>query len=192
MTYTYLKRSVPGYYLVMEEQLDEKEFEIGTKWEDFLNNKYLLLSEQQLVYHEIYPEASAKDVWEMTPPHERTLEDAKKEMITKINKYDKSNYVNGFYIGEKLLWLTMSERANALLTLESAKALGVETVPYLGMVFPVEQGIQAIRYINLYAAQAAAITEQHKANVNALQRIIDVDAYDYTEGYPKQLHFNFE
>lgn len=192
MTYTYLKRSVPGYYLEMEEELDSKDFEIGTTWEDFLNHKYLLLSEEQLAYHDIYPDAKPKDVWEMTPPHVRTLEDAKKEMIAKINKYDKSNYVNGFYIGENLLWLTMSERANALLTLESAKALGVETVPYLGMVFPVEQGIQAIHYINLYAAQAAAVTEQHKTAVNAMERIIDVDAYDYTEGYPKQLHFNFE
>lgn len=192
MTYTYLKKSVPGYYLEMEEPLDAKDFEIGSVWEDFLNDKFLLLSDKQLAYKESNPKATAKDVWYMTPPHERTLEDAKKEMITKINKYDKSNYVNGFYIGEKLLWLSMSERANALLTLESAKALGVEVVPYLGMMFPVEQGMMAIHHINLYAAQAAAVTEQHKANVKSMDKIADVDAYDYTEGYPEQLHFNFE
>lgn len=192
MTYTYLKKSVPGYYLNMEEELDDKMFNIGTTWEDFSNNKYLLLSDKQLAYKESNPNASAYDVWHMTPPFERTLEEAKEEMLQKINDYDASSYVNGFYINGNRMWLNMNERANALLTLESAKALGVEIVPYLGMMFPVEQGIQAIHHINLYAAQAAAVTEQHKAIVNAMDKIADVDAFDYTEGYPEQLHFNFE
>ena len=139
----------------------------------------------------MHPEASVKDVWEMKQPHERTLDEAKKEMIKKINKYDASNDVCGFYLNNNLMWLNMNQRANALLTLNSARSLGLATVPYLGIDFPVEDGIHAIDLLNIYAAQITAVTEEHKKNVNMLQKIADVDAYDYTTGYPQRLEFNF-
>lgn len=186
--YTYINKGFSNIYFETETFLNVN---IGTEWEDYLNGKTLLLSEQQVAYHDIYPEAKVKDVWFMTPPHERTLEEAKKEMLDKIKKYDKSNYVCGFFLNNELMWLNMNQRANAMLTLNSARSLGLKSVPYLGIDFPIEEGCHAIDLLNIYAAQITAVTEKHKENVNKLERIIDVDAYDYTEGYPEQLHFEF-
>ena len=184
--FTYINKGFVRKYFTTDAVL-----KVGKTWEDYLNGKYLLLSDKQVAYHEMYPEASVKDVWEMKQPHERTLDEAKKEMIKKINKYDASNDVCGFYLNNNLMWLNMNQRANALLTLNSARSLGLATVPYLGIDFPVEDGIHAIDLLNIYAAQITAVTEEHKKNVNMLQKIADVDAYDYTTGYPQRLEFNF-
>jgi hypothetical protein len=43
--------------------------------------------------------------------------------------------------------------------------------------------------VEVYASDALNVTESHKAAINALDDIEDVEAYDYTVGYPDKLSF---
>ena len=98
---TYIKKDIKGYYIEFLEEIDAQYWEgqIGDTFQDFLDNKWVLLSPDQVIFHNEYPEASVKEVWNMNIPiHVRTLEDAKNEMIENINTYDSSEAVNGFDI----------------------------------------------------------------------------------------------
>ena len=41
-----------------------------------------------------------------------------------------------------------------------------------------------------YAGQCQKVTEGHRAAVNALATIAEVEAYDYTVGYPPKINFD--
>ena len=43
--------------------------------------------------------------------------------------------------------------------------------------------------LEIYALACYDVTEEHKAAVNALTTIEEVDAYDYTIGYPQRCAF---
>jgi len=47
----------------------------------------------------------------------------------------------------------------------------------------------ALAQIQIYADRCYIVTETHKAEVNALEAIDDVDNYDITSGYPEKLTF---
>lgn len=44
--------------------------------------------------------------------------------------------------------------------------------------------------IQIYADQCYGVTEQHKAAINALENVEEVEAYDFTTGYPERLKFS--
>jgi hypothetical protein len=43
--------------------------------------------------------------------------------------------------------------------------------------------------LEVYAAEALNTTERHKIAINALETIEEIEAYDYTTGYPTKLAF---
>ena len=47
-----------------------------------------------------------------------------------------------------------------------------------------------INAVENYAGQCQKVTEGHRAAVNALATIAEVEAYDYTTGYPKKINFD--
>jgi hypothetical protein len=200
MTYTYIKRSQYGKYLTFNEPLSPDEYNnLGTTWDDFLDDKWVLLSDEQVAFHEQYPEASVREVWDMqlTPPHVRTLEEAKSEMIQKIDEYDRSSNVNGFTINHEIEgWFTADERSNYRSSIESSELLGIETLSFYVGDYLMEVSTSDAKYmlaqIQLYADQCYIVTKQHKIAVEALETIEAVDAFDYTSGYPQKLNFEVE
>ena len=58
--------------------------------------------------------------------------------------------------------------------------------------FPIATWKQMLVALEVYAGDALNVTEAHKAAVNALNNVEDVDNYDYMTGYPDKLHFNIE
>lgn len=121
--------------------------------------------------------------------YERTLDDAKRERINALMDYDSSSAVNEFYLNGQGMWIAPDERSNYMLTLEGAQRSGVEYIIFLGQTIPVATAIQMIDAVNLYAMQCVDVTESHKAAINALTTIAEVDAYDYTVGYPQKITF---
>ena len=197
--YTYIKRNAKDFYVGLDELLPETAYEIGTTWEDFIDSKWVLLSDEQVSFHKQYPEASVQEVWNMqlTPPHVRTLEEAKAEMIHKINEYDQSSNVNGFTVnGEIEGWFTADERSNYRSSIESSELLGIETLSFYVGDYLMEVKAQDAKYmlarIQLYADLCFMVTKQHKLEVEALDTIEAVDAFDYTNGYPPKLNFEVE
>lgn len=75
---TYIKKSIPKQYVEFETALSPEEYNnIGTTWQDYLDNKWVRLSNEQLAFHNEHPEASVKEVWDMeivTPEPEPTPE----------------------------------------------------------------------------------------------------------------------
>lgn len=123
------------------------------------------------------------------PIHVRTLEEAKREKIYALESYDASPSVNSFTLGNEVLWLTPNDRTNYLLTMEAAKDAGISTVPFHGYSVPVEMAISIIKAVSIYAMQCVGVTDSHKAAINALETIEEVDAYDFETGYPEKLNF---
>lgn len=126
----------------------------------------------------------------VTPaPHTRTIDDAKTEKLAALKDYDSSTAVNGFTLSGTTMWIAPDERANYILTLQGAQRLGVEEVHFLGQTIHVNNALLMLDAVNLYAMQCVAVTEAHRAAINALATIEAVDAYDFKNGYPDKLNF---
>lgn len=200
---TYIRKNIKGYYIEFPEEIDAQYWEgkIGTTYEDFLNNKWIRLSDEQVTFHKEHPEASISQViaMELPEPYERTIEDAKREKIYQIEDYDRSSAINSFNItlGEDNVisaWLTPDQRANYKNSIDAAKLVGLEEVHpvFNGMqlTIPTSTAEMALAQIQLYADRCYIVTETHKSNVNALETIEEVDNYDFESGYPEKLNFN--
>lgn len=122
-----------------------------------------------------------------------TLKSAKDRKKVEIAVYDASSNVNSFTIGGMTLWLDRATRAALMRRFEAEKASGVEeTTLWYGsaaLKMPVETAISILNSIEIYACKCYDVTAAHKANVQALTTIEDVNAYDYTTDYPDKLEF---
>lgn len=201
---TYIRKSIKGYYIDFPEEIDAQYWagKIGSTYEDFKDNKWILLSDEQLVFHTEHPSASINQVLTMTLPepvvYERTLEDAKMEKIMSIEEYDSSDNVNSFNVvsnGETVAtdWLTPEKRSNYKNSIDAAELVGLtELSLYIGEI-PVTLSVATAKLmlaqIQLYADQCFIITKQHKAAIEALDSIDAVDNYDVTANYPQKLTF---
>lgn len=199
---TYIKKSHKGYYIDFPEEIDAEYWAgmIGETLEDFYNGKWVLLSDEQVAFHEANPKASLKEVWDMqiTPAPERTIEQAKREKIDAITEYDNSANVNSFNVtteaGEISYWFTAAERSNYRSSIDAAELIGLENLSfYVGehaITLPTATAKLMLAQIQLYADQCYMVTKQHKAAVEALDTIEGVDNFDITSGYPEKLQLS--
>ena len=186
MKYTYIKQDVKGYYIEFDEMFDPNLYDnLGETFEDFLDNLWVLLSDEQVTFHNENPSATVSEVWrmELDPEPVRTLEQAKIEMTMNIISYDSSSNVNGFTInGEVEGWFTPEERSNYKSSIDAAKLLGVSALTFfvgdMEMTVTPTQAEYMLAQIQLYADQCFIITKQHKAAVEAMESIEAVDTYD--------------
>lgn len=199
--YLYIKKSQCGKFIEFNEPLNAEEYNnLGETWEDYLDNKWIMLSEEQIAFHEANADATVEEVFNMThvPAPVRTLEQAKEEKIRQIEEFDNSNAVNKIIIkiGENTIntWFTPEKRADYKASIDAAELLGMETVSPVfsgqSIEIPTATAKTALAQIQIYANRCYNVTENHKAAVNALDTIEAVDSYDYTIGYPEKLTFN--
>ena len=198
--YTYVKRNVPNYYVELEEKLTPDLYsDLGETYDDYLMGKWVLLSDEQVKFHEENPDASVKEVFNMAIDepyvHVRTLEEAKNDMQLKIDMYDTSDAVNSFTINNMIpAWFTVQERLNYKQSVEAAKLMNVDKLSfYVGDVMLEVETVKAeqlLAALQLYADACFLVTKQHKIAVEKLEEIEEVDNYDYTVGYPSRLNFD--
>lgn len=194
---TYIWKKIKGYFVDFDEEIDSEywEGEIGETYYDFLDGKWVLLNEEQSNFHQTFPLASVEEVWNtrLIPPHVRTLEDAKREKIQEIEDYDNSNAVNGFSINGHDMWLTVEERQQIATQINANESVGRENMTRwfhgIEFTFPLNTWKQMLVALEVYAGDAINVTEQHKAAVNNLEIIEEVDSYNYQTGYPEKLIF---
>lgn len=119
--------------------------------------------------------------------------DAKKMKIAEIEDYDKSSAVNEFTLGGNAMWLPLEERKSMRQSLIALKAKGIEEFTYWNdltpITMPVAQFEAIMDAVEVYALQCFNVTAQHKANVMALESLEEVNAYNFTTGYPDKLAF---
>lgn len=192
---TYIKRNVPGNYVVRATELEPELFDnIGTTFHDYLDNKWVKLNGDQIKFHETYPYATIEEVWN-TVLTKDTFEYIKADLIKKIHNYDSSRFVNSFKINGIIEgWFTVSERNNYKASIEAAKLLNIETLDfYINntlLSIPTINAELFLAQIQLYADKCFIVTKQHLNNVNNITDIDKLKEYDYTTNYPEKLNFN--
>lgn len=202
--YTYIKRDIKGYYIEFDEMFDPDLYDnIGSTYQDFLDNLWVLLSDEQVQFHIDNPTASVKEVWDMqlTPVPPRTIDQAKAEMIQKINEYDSSDNVNAFNVHDTEHditfegWFTADERSNYKSSIDAAKLLGLDTLSFfigdLLLDVTPTQAEYMLAQVQLYADQCYIVTKQNKIAVDALTTIEAVDSFPYQQGYPGKITFEY-
>lgn len=67
---TYIRKSIKGYYIDFPEEIDAQYWagKIGSTYQDFLDDKWILLSNEQLAFKEAHPRFSIQNIIEMTEP----------------------------------------------------------------------------------------------------------------------------
>lgn len=127
------------------------------------------------------------------PTQEQLLERAKSRKVMDIEAYDSSEAVNIFEVSGMTMWLDKATRAGLKLRFEAEAASGAETTTlwYNGIQFPLPIGmaIQMLYALEIYASKCYDNTQRHIAEVMRLETVDDVEAYDYTQGYPEKLTF---
>ena len=119
------------------------------------------------------------------------LKQAKVEKIAEISAYDTSSSVNGFMLNGLLVWLDKATRVGLMNSTTIAKAACQQTTTlWLGDVkleVDCDKAIQLLSALEMYALECFNITAAHKAAVTDLKTIKEVEAFDVTADYPKQL-----
>lgn len=122
------------------------------------------------------------------------LQQAKQDKLQEIDTYDLSSAVNGFMLNGLLVWLDKATRVGLMNSTTIAKAAGQETTTlWLGglkLVVDCDKAIQLLSALEMYALECFNVTASHKAAVNELTTIEEVEAYDHKEGYPKMLEMS--
>lgn len=121
----------------------------------------------------------------------RGLARVKREVLKKIEDYDTSPAVNGFYLNGERAWLDFELRDRVYQGNERLQRIGrTDTTLWLGKQcynLSIEQAQNIISHIEAYAKDCYNVTAAHKKAVSELATIEEVEKYDITAGYPAQL-----
>ena len=119
------------------------------------------------------------------------LKQAKVDKIAEIAAYDTSDKVNGFVLNGLLVWLDKATRVGLMNSTTIAKAAGQQTTTlWLGDVkleVDCDKAIQLLSALEMYALECFNVTAAHKKAVSELKTINEVEAFDVTADYPKQI-----
>lgn len=130
---------------------------------------------------------------EPEPTPEELLQRAKASKIAELEAYDASDAVNSFEVKGKTMWLDAATRQHLRISLDAMQQAGRENVTkwFDGeqYTYPIDVWYYMLSLVEVYASDALNVTESHKAAINALTSVSDVEEYDYTVGYPDKLSF---
>lgn len=133
---------------------------------------------------------------------EKALSYAIRAKVSEVEKYDKSPNVNGLYVnGELVPWsdedkssLNRSTRVSIRNSTLIAKEEGQEsTTLWLGSMeieINCDKALRLLSALEMYAKACFNVTAAHKKAVSELKTIEEVEAFDVTAGYPKQLEMD--
>lgn len=135
--------------------------------------------------------AGYKEYQEPVLTESEKLEQAKADKIAEITGYDTSDKVNGFILNGLLEWLDKATRVGLMNSTTIAKAAGQKTTTLwlegMKLVVDCDKAIQLLSALEMYALECFNVTAAHKAAVAELKTIKEVEAFDVTADYPKQL-----
>lgn len=121
----------------------------------------------------------------------KTLEEAKAEKMSEITAYDASEAVNSFSLSGTTMWLSFDERARIRQSIDAYRGEGrTEMTKWFSgkeYTYTLDEWQAMLDKLSVYASEALNVTEQHKAEVQALTDIEAVEAYDVSKGYPDKL-----
>ena len=130
---------------------------------------------------------------EPAPTPAQLLERAKANKIAELEAYDQSDAVNSFSVNGQDMWLDAATRQQLRISLDANQQAGRETVTKwfdgVQYTYPIDVWYYMLGQVEVYAGDALNVTESHKAAINALVSVEDVEAYDFHQNYPEKLAF---
>lgn len=125
--------------------------------------------------------------------HEHTIDELKEMKIAEINAYDKSDAVNSFTLAGKQIWLDKDTRVGLVNSIGIEKESGrMNTTLWYNAekyVIPVDDALNMLNQLELYALDCYNVTQSHIAAVKSLPDAGQVEAYNHKGGYPEQPKF---
>lgn len=136
------------------------------------------------------------DGWVEYVPPKPTLDEIKERKIREITAYDISSAVNTVYLNDNPIWLDKDTRVGLVNSTNAEIKAGNETTTlWLGTVsltFTCSKLLDMLADMELYALACFNRTAEHKRNVLKLSAEEEVEAYDFTAGYPEKPKFTMQ
>lgn len=203
----YINKSIP--FLEIQEALPSY-FGIGSTIDDYYNGLYLLLSEEQVAFHEANPKATPVEVWNMQltvvpdpdpqpTPEPDELTAARRAKLQEIENQD--NFSNKFFVSvttggvevdNREMWLDKSTRSVLYtFTLPVLKAKGevatklwTTTIPSEDIDVPISWALDKLERLEVYAKETYDIRQRNTNLVYAATTVEEVEAIDVTADFP--------
>lgn len=145
--------------------------------------EYLSLKEDEDILYDIKSDFGLVD--KLTK-----LEKEKRDLIRRIDEYDKSDNINSFYVNGNKVWLDKATRVGLMNSLTIEKSLGkdVSTLWFnnIKIDISIDEAIDLLKQVEMYALLCYNVTQQHKKEIDSLD---NVDNYIYVSDYPETLSF---
>lgn len=190
---TYIKNDIPDNIIKIEEELDSTCYPIGSTYQDYLEGKWVKLSDEQVQFSEDNKGATIKEIWDMQlKPVD--IETVRNQKLLEIIAYDKSSEVNSFMLNGYSAWVDRETRVSLMTTTKIKQEMGEEQTTIwfdnYSFTMPCSLVIQMLSQLEMYAYDCFNQTAKHKAIVSELQDIETIQNYDYKVGYPEKLNFD--
>lgn len=189
---TYLIRSVKGSYWSGDYDLDPSMYDMGTTYEDYLNDKFIELSDAQLQFHQDNPKASVREVIAMEldpsapePMEEEILQNAKSKKKREIAEYSGSEDVRSYYLDDTRFWIDRDDRirmANDIDIAESKNQALFDLTTDLTVDTDVAREI--LMDIGDYDNSCDVAEKRKMEEVEALTTKEEVESYEVKSGWP--------
>lgn len=167
---------------------------IVRKIDDFVMGENICLGDNDSSENYYDKKYSQEEYEEFYNPNLNTLENKIKEKIFNIQQYDLSSNVNVFKINGKESWLDKATRVGLVNSANTQVQLGKDVMTlwlnYDSYTLDPKIVLNLLLVLEDYALQCYNVTSQHIVNVSKLNRIEDVESYDYTIGYPEVIEIN--
>lgn len=199
-------------FLEQEEALNES-YNLGTTLADYENGYFLLLSDEQVAFHEAHPEARPLEVWnmELTPVPEPTptpepdeLVIARQQKLQEIadqdafsNKFYVSVTSGGVEVANQELWIDKDLR-NSLYSItlpalqsdgETKTKLWTTSTPPASIDVPITWAMEKLPLLEIYAKRTYDLRASNEAAAYAATSIEELAQIDAKASYPHFLTF---
>jgi len=125
--------------------------------------------------------------------HLPSTQELKSLLLDLQEQYDSSEEVNGFTVGDKVMWLNKATRLGLINSLSIQKETGLtESIMWLGgtsVTVNIDTALAFLKALELYALECYNITQQHIGEIENLKTQEEIFNYDITSGYPARPSF---
>ena len=214
--YTYITKRNKLTYIGLDDLLDPSCNDIGESYLDFLAGKWVLLSEEQVLFKEEHPDATIREVLDMKisenepePSQAEVIEaevfnrakDRKLDEIraqdSESNKFFISVISEGKEVANSEFWMDKDLR-NSLLNVtlpalqqngETTTKLWSDTTPPRSIDVPIDWALNCIPVVEIYAKKTYDMMQGNIAKVYAAKTVDDINSIDVESGYPPYITF---
>ena len=214
--YTYITKKNRLTYIGLNDLLDPSSNDIGNSYLDFLAGKWVLLSEEQVLFKEEHPDATIREVLDMKisenepePSQAEVIEaevfnrakDRKLDEIRaqddKSNKFFISIISEGKEVANSTFWMDKDLR-NSLLNVtlpalqqngDTTTKLWSNTIPPTSIEVPIDWALNCIPVVEIYAKKTYDVMQGNIAKVYAAKTVDEINSIDVESDYPPYITF---